>query len=215
MLKTLMFTLGIFQVHNYLLFDTETREAVLIDTGKDPEEILRTIEREQLDLKHIFYTHLHIDHIEGHAAVRKAYPDAPAWMHPAEQFWLESLSSQAQMFQIHAPEPPVITGLLQPGQLFRFEHFSVEVRFCPGHSSGGVSYYVKEGPYLFTGDTIFSSSIGRTDFPGGDFTVLMDSIATQILTLPDETILYSGHGPITTVGQERKSNPYVLEYVRS
>ncbi len=215
MLKVKSFTLGAFQVHNYLLYDTDTREAVLIDTGKDPEPILQAIATESLDLKLLLYTHTHIDHVEGHGTIRQAYPDLPAWMHPEEQFWVEALPMQAQMFQMPIPEPPVITGFVTPGQIFTLNHFTLEVRFCPGHTPGGISYYVKEGPFLFTGDTIFAGSIGRTDFPKGDFQELMDSIETQILTLPDETIVYPGHGPSTTIGQERMTNPFVLDYLAS
>jgi hydroxyacylglutathione hydrolase len=215
MLHVEMFTLGMFQVHNYLLYDSDTREAVLIDTGKDPYEILSAIEQEKLDLKLLLYTHTHIDHVEGHSVIREAYPDLPAWMHPEEQFWVDALPMQAQMFRMEPPKAPVITGLVQPGQVFTFQNFTLEARFCPGHTPGGISYYVKEGPYVFTGDTIFSGSIGRTDFPKGDFTALMEAIASQILTLPDNTILYSGHGPVTTVGEERRSNPFVLEYLNA
>lgn len=215
MLQVEMYTLGMFQVHNYLLFDTETKEAVLFDTGANPQEILQTIEEEGLDLKLLLYTHTHIDHVEGHEVIRKAYPDLPAYMHREEQFWVDALPMQAQMFHMTPPSPPVITGYVEPGQVFTLTNFTIEARFCPGHTPGGISYYVKEGPFVFTGDTIFAGSIGRTDFPRGDFETLMNAINTQILTLPDNTILYSGHGPVTTVGEERRSNPFVLQYLTS
>lgn len=213
MLQVETFTLGMFQVHNYLLFDTDTREAVLIDTGKNPTAVLDSIERHQLDLKLLLYTHTHIDHVEGHALIREAYPDLPAWMHAEEQFWVNALAMQAEMFHMPTPSPPVITGFVEPGQVFELGNFSLEARFCPGHTPGGISYYVKEGPFVFTGDTIFYGSIGRTDFPRGDFDTLMDSIATQILTLPDDTTIYSGHGPVTTVGRERQTNPFILQHI--
>lgn len=213
LLQVKMFTLGMFQVHNYLLFDTETKNTVLIDTGKDPHVIVDTLKQEGLHLKLILYTHTHIDHVEGHAVIREAYPDVPAWMHPEEQFWVDALPMQAGMFGMEPPKPPVITGFVQPGQRFEFAHFSLEARFCPGHTPGGITYYVPEGPFAFTGDTIFAGSIGRTDFPKGDFQALMNSIASQILTLPDETTIYSGHGPVTTVGKEREANPFVLQYL--
>jgi glyoxylase-like metal-dependent hydrolase (beta-lactamase superfamily II) len=215
MLQTAVFTLGMFQVNNYVLFDPETREAVLIDTGKDPQVIVDFIREKQLDLKLILYTHTHIDHVEGHGDIRPAFSDVPAWMHPEEQFWVDALPQQAQMFQMDVPEPPKITGLVEPGQVFALTNFSLEARFCPGHTPGGISYYVAEGPYLFTGDSLFKGTIGRTDFPKGDFDTLMRSIETQLMTLPDETVVYPGHGPKTTVGAEKASNPFVLQYLGS
>ncbi len=213
MLHVDIFTLGIFQVHSYLMYDDVTQEAVLIDTGKDPVEILDTLRRKNLDLKLLLYTHTHIDHIEGHQLIREAYPDLPAWVHAADQFWIDALPMQAQMFRMPVPEPPVITGYVEPGHVFSLSHCTIEARFCPGHTPGGVSYYVPEGPFLFTGDTLFAGAIGRTDFPRGDFNTLMHSISTQILTLPDETIVYSGHGPVTTIGNERAGNPYLAPIV--
>lgn len=215
MLHVETFTLGMFQVHNYLIYDDQTREAVLIDTGKDPRDMVEQIHHKQLDLKLLLYTHAHIDHIEGYWTIRDAFPDIPVWLHPEDLFWVNALPVQAQMFHMEVPKMPEITGYVNPPQVFELTNFSLEARFCPGHTPGGISYYVKEGPFVFTGDTIFAGSIGRTDFPKGDFQTLMHSIQTQILTLPDETRLYSGHGPETTVGQERVSNPFVLQYVNS
>jgi hydroxyacylglutathione hydrolase len=214
MLNLKTYTLGLFQVHNYLLWDSESKEAVLIDTGNSPEAILTTIQQEGLDLKLLLYTHAHLDHIEGHGTIRAAYPDLPAWIYPEEQFWIEALPMQAQMFGMQTPEPPTITGFVQPGQKFTLSHFSLEARFCPGHTPGGISYYVPDGPFLFTGDTLFAGTIGRTDFPKGDYETLMQSIMTQILPLPDETILYPGHGEASTIGQERRSNPFILSYTQ-
>ena len=202
-----------FQVHNYLLYDTETREAVLIDTGKDPQAVLDFLTDNQLDLKLLLYTHTHLDHVEGHSTIRRAYPDLPAWMHMEDQFWVDALPMQAEMFGMKTPEAPVITGYVQPGQVFTLENCTLEARFCPGHTPGGISYFAKEAPFVFTGDTIFAGSIGRTDFPRGDYKTLMNSIETQIMTLPDDTLIYSGHGDVTTVGTERQSNPFVLEYM--
>jgi glyoxylase-like metal-dependent hydrolase (beta-lactamase superfamily II) len=213
MLKVKEFTLGMFQVHNYLLYDTDTRESVLFDTGKNPDDVLSFLSANELDLKILLYTHTHIDHVEGHSTIRAAYPDLPAWMHTEEQFWVDALDMQAQMFGMTTPEPPVITGFVEHGQTFELGNMTIESRFCPGHTPGGISYYVPEGPFVFTGDTIFAGAIGRTDFPRGNFTDLMHSIETQILTLPDDTLIYSGHGPVTTVGEERRSNPYVLQHL--
>lgn len=213
MLHVDTFTLGMFEVHNYLLYDTDTREAVLFDTGENPTAIIETIRQKGLDLKLILYTHTHIDHIEGHSVIREAYPDVPAWAHAEEKFWLDAIPMQAQMFNMETPTAPVITGFLQPGQVFAFTHFTVEARFSPGHSPGGMVFYVKEGPFLFTGDVLFAGTIGRTDFPKGDFDTLMNAIASQILTLPDETAVYPGHGPITSIGTERQHNPFILDYL--
>jgi glyoxylase-like metal-dependent hydrolase (beta-lactamase superfamily II) len=213
MLVVKTYTLGMFQVHNYLLVDTDTREAVLIDTGKNPQAVLDTLAQEDLDLTLILYTHTHIDHVEGHHVIRQAYPDVPAWMHAEDQFWIDALPMQAEMFQMKPPPPPIITGFVTPGQVFELTNCTFEARFCPGHTPGGISYYVKEGPFVFTGDSLFAGSIGRTDFPRGDFDTLMDSINTQLLTLPDDTWVYSGHGPVTTIGDERRQNPYILNHL--
>src|SRR5436190_1461044 len=112
----LCFTLGSFAVNNYVLFDADSRDAVLIDTGKDPYPVLEAIREKNLNLKLVLYTHTHIDHIEGHGVICKAYPDVPAWMHPEEQFLVDMLPVQAQMFHQDIPEMPVITGLVEPGQ---------------------------------------------------------------------------------------------------
>lgn len=213
MLQVKTFTLGMFAVHNYLLFDTETKTTVLIDTGKAPYPILDFIAENKLDLKLLLYTHTHIDHVEGNQVIRDAYPDLPAWMHAEEQFWVDALPMQAQMFGMDKPPIPMIPGRIEPGQVFDCGTFTLESRFCPGHTPGGMSFYVPKGPFLFSGDTIFAGSIGRTDFPKGDFETLIQSIKTQVLTLPDETIIYSGHGEETTVGIEKAQNPYILQSV--
>jgi len=209
------FPLGPFQMNSHVVYDDQTREAVLFDTGRDPQPVLDFIQANGLDLKLLLYTHAHLDHVEGHAAIRAKYPQIPCYIHAEEQFWIDGLATQAQMFHMPEPAPPQITRFIDEGERFTLDAFEIEVFHTPGHTPGGICYFIPQGPVLMAGDTIFYGSIGRTDFPRGDYDTLMASITQKVLTRPDETRIYSGHGPVTTVSRERAENPFLQSYTAS
>ena len=207
------YTLGLFAVHTYLLWNTQSKHAVVIDTGLNPTAVLEKIQAETLDLKGIFHTHGHIDHVEGQPSIKHCYPGTPSYLSQDDDFWIEHLADQAAMFQMETPSGVKIDHGLKHGDVFSFEGFTLEARHVPGHSPGGICFWVPECHAMFCGDVIFYQSIGRTDFPRGDYDALMEGIHSQILSLPDDVTLYPGHGPATTVGHERANNPFVLRYL--
>jgi hydroxyacylglutathione hydrolase len=157
-------------------------------------------------VKAIVLTHAHLDHVDG-VARAKAATGAPVLLHPDDEPLYRAAPTQAQWFGLEVEAPPPVDGPLEPGGYVEFGECALEVRFTPGHAPGHV-VLVGDG-FALIGDVVFAGSIGRTDLPGGDFQQLMRSIREQILTLPDETTLYTGHGPATTVGHERVSNPFL------
>jgi hydroxyacylglutathione hydrolase len=204
------FTLGMFQVHTYVLWDDNTRQSVIIDAGLNPQPVLAFLQREGLSPQHLFLTHAHIDHVEGHAALTEALPGLRLYMHPEESFWLDNLALQANMFHMQAPAKPTVDVPVADGDSFAFDTFNVVARHAPGHAPGSICYHVPEAELMFVGDVIFAGSIGRTDFPKGDHATLLNAIDRVVLSLPDATRLYPGHGPSTTVGVERRSNPFLV-----
>lgn len=208
-IKVIEFTLGRFQTHNYLVYDDKTKRCVLIDTGEDPKPILQALKEHQLNLELILYTHAHIDHMAGCGLIQSQYPLVPLWVHKKEMFWIDLLATQASKYGIPEPTKPMITGYIQDKQVFDMGTFKLESRFCPGHTPGGISFYCPEAKLVFTGDSLFAGTIGRTDFPKGDHATLIKSIQTQLMTLPEETLVYSGHGPQTSIGIEKAHNPYL------
>jgi glyoxylase-like metal-dependent hydrolase (beta-lactamase superfamily II) len=162
------------------------------------------------ELEAVYLTHAHIDHVEGIPYLR-AYSDAPIYLHPADLELYDRVESQAAWFGLTLAGPlPKPDRELLPGMRILVGQHELEVRFTPGHAPGHVIFYSVELGVALVGDVIFAGSIGRTDLPGGDFRQLMDSIHSEILTLPDRTRLLSGHGPETTVRQERMGNPFLI-----
>lgn len=202
-------TVGPFAENTYFVVDEASREAVAIDPGDEAPRLLEAIRRLALDLRHILNTHGHLDHVGAVAELREA-TGATFHIHRADQFLLDSLASQAVYFGLEPPPIPDVDAYLDEGQTFRLGGAAVEIRTIatPGHSPGGVTFQV--GDSLFVGDALFRGSIGRTDLPGGDSEVLLASIREKILVFPDETRVHSGHGPVTTVGEERRTNPFLL-----
>jgi glyoxylase-like metal-dependent hydrolase (beta-lactamase superfamily II) len=181
----------------------------IVDTGFSPRPMLEAIERQGLTPRRILLTHAHVDHIGGLAQVQQAYPDLPIFIHEAEQAFptdpMLNLSA-ALTEEIVAPEP---TGILQHGQTLELDSYSFEVRHTPGHSPGGITLYCQQQGVALVGDALFAGGIGRTDFPTSDHATLIEAIKTQLMTLPDETRVLPGHGPETTIGHERNTNPFL------
>jgi glyoxylase-like metal-dependent hydrolase (beta-lactamase superfamily II) len=200
------FTGGVFAENTYLLVCAATRAGILVDPGAAAPRALAEAKRRRVTIESIVLTHAHVDHVEG-LAEAKAETGAPIHLHPADAELYGAAPLQAQWFGLAmAPLPPVDRPLAA-GDVVRFGECALVVRFAPGHAPGHVML-VGDGVAV-VGDVIFNGSIGRTDLPGGDLKTLMRSIHEQVLTLPDETVLHTGHGPDTTVGHERRTNPFL------
>lgn len=203
---------GLFQENCYIV--SFGNKSLIIDPGDNPEEILRACDG--LDVKYILLTHAHVDHVGALKPICDAFSDLQdppkILMHKGDVFLLELAPSMAKYFGYDIQEPPEPSGFIEDGDEIDFAGLKIKVIHVPGHSPGGVSYYISDGSekHLFTGDILFAGSIGRTDLPGGNYNQLIYGIKTKLLVLPPETIVYPGHGPTTTVGREKISNPFVL-----
>ncbi len=197
----------------YLVWGRGQINAVAIDPGEGAAAMADAVEAEGLALEAVLLTHAHFDHIEGVAEIVQR-TGAPVYLHPDARPWYDRAPEQAAMFGMRIATPPPPSHTLAHGQLLELGGARFEVRDAPGHAPGHVILYVAEAGVAFVGDVVFQGSIGRTDLPGGDFQQLMRSIREQVLTLPDETVLYPGHGPETTVGHERVANPFLAPQYR-
>ena len=206
---------GPFFKNGFVVACPRTREGVLIDPGDEVDTLLAFARRESLTLGHILLTHAHIDHVTGVAAAKRALA-APVHLHREDLFLYDHTEEQAAMFGLHidAPPPP-IDVFYTPGEVIRFGDYEVRPHHTPGHCPGGVCLQVgpagEAGMDLFVGDTLFAGSVGRTDLPGGSHAILMASIRTVLFAFGDAARVYPGHGPATTIGQERRTNPFLQE----
>lgn len=209
-LEIISFTLGFAQTNTYLLADTLTGEAVVIDPAWDGEKIYRAAQQRGWRIAHLWYTHAHFDHIGGAAGIADLCNPLPLTaLHPLD-YPLWRMKGGAALFGIPLEDPgPEPTIDLFHGQVLQLGAHTFEVRYAPGHTAGHVMFYCAAQKLLFCGDVIFNGSIGRTDLPGGDYATLIASIREQVLTLPDDVTLLPGHGGLTTVGEERHSNPFL------
>jgi hydroxyacylglutathione hydrolase len=203
---------GQFAENCYLVADRRTGEAVIIDPGEEPAMFLAELNTRAWALKAIWLTHAHVDHIIGVGAVHAA-SGAPIHLHPLDRPLYDALPHYGDWLGVRLDPPPPPEVELRPGTAVRVGRLAFEVRFTPGHSPGSVSF-VGHGR-VFGGDVLFNGSIGRTDLPGGDLPTLMSTLHTQFLSLPDSTVVHSGHGPDTTIGIERLTNPFLTGSVRT
>ena len=212
-------TVSPFEENTYLVGDADAGVAVVVDPGGRTEDLVRVAGLRGVAITHIINTHAHIDHVTGVAALREA-TGAPFWLHEADLPLLQGLAQQAAMFGLPRVEPPEVDGLLTAGQVIEVGELRLTVRETPGHSPGHVIFVCPEvslesgdHPFALCGDVVFYGSIGRTDLPGGDYDTLMTSIEREVLSLPADTVLLSGHGPATTVGRECVHNPFVADWL--
>jgi glyoxylase-like metal-dependent hydrolase (beta-lactamase superfamily II) len=204
MIKTL--PVGPFQANSFVLKCSDTGEGAILDPGDEDELILEVARLEQLKVKYIFLTHAHVDHVGALKPVMDA-TGAEVLMHRDDSFLLESVGAQALSFGLSVEGGCGVDIYVEDGNEFRFGKIDVKVIQTPGHSPGGVCYLM--GKSLFVGDTLFAGSIGRTDLPGGSFDTLISSIKDKLLPLGDDIEVYTGHGPSTTLGEERLTNPFL------
>ncbi|HEU5217304.1 MAG TPA: MBL fold metallo-hydrolase [Gemmatimonadales bacterium] len=198
---------GLFEENCYLVGEAGAAAAVLVDPGEEPDRFLEEARRRKRTISAIWLTHAHIDHIMGVEAVQRA-TGAPIHLHPDDRAVYDGLVVQGQLFGFDLTPAPPPDVWLYHGQRLRVGSTDVEVRHVPGHSPGHVCF-VGAGMVL-GGDVLFQGSIGRTDLLGGDLPTLLRGIRSQLFTLPDDTVVYPGHGPSTTIGRERATNPFLI-----
>jgi len=199
--------------NGYVVACDAAPDAILIDPGDEVDELLRAIAAESLAVKAILLTHAHLDHVTG-VGRAKARLGVPVWLHRDDLFLYDGAVAQGRMFGLAVDPPPPVDHFYEPGVPFEFGDLTVDILHTPGHCPGGVCLAI--GPRtgndreLFVGDTLFAGSIGRTDLPGGDFETLIRSIREVLFAFPDDVVVHSGHGPDTTIGVERRTNPFLV-----
>jgi hydroxyacylglutathione hydrolase len=207
---------GPFFKNGFVVGCERTREAIIIDPGDEVESLLAFAERGALTIRHILLTHAHVDHVTGVAAAKRAL-GAPIHLHRDDLFLYERAVESGAMFGLRVEPQPPIDKYYAPDDVIAFGDYDVRPHHTPGHCPGGVCLQVGRrgvaGMDLFVGDTLFAGSIGRTDLPGGDFNTLIASIRNVLFAFGDEAIVYPGHGPNTTIGRERRTNPFLQAVV--
>lgn len=200
---------GVFAENCYLIVDEQAQQCAVVDPGEEAGLILHKIEETGATLVGIWLTHAHLDHVVGVAQLaEETGGTVPVWLHPGDRALYDAVPQQAGAFGLAPPpELPAPNRDMVHGEQLAVGQLRFEIRHAPGHSPGSVCL-IGHG-VAFSGDVLFAGSIGRTDLPGGDFETLISSIERELLSLPDETIVYSGHGPETTIGRERRTNPFL------
>jgi hydroxyacylglutathione hydrolase len=212
-------TVTAFQQHTRIVGCPSTRQAICIDPGEETDRIASALERHGLNLQAITLTHAHLDHVGGVAALKNVYSEASILLHrkdeplyralPEPPSWLGIPRAQWAALGFAYEEPPRVDGYWEDGQEYAVGDLRFKVLHCPGHTPGHVVLFEPKQRAVFVGDCLFAGSIGRTDLPGGSSEQLMNSLSNKILTLGDDVTVYSGHGPLTTIGHERRTNPFL------
>lgn len=214
MLSIRTFIFNSFEEVTYLIFDEKSKEGAVIDPGmnnqKEIEEFDRFIVSNNISLKYLILTHLHLDHAWGVPHIKSKY-NLPVTAHKESEYLGAIIDAQAQMFGMRtSPGKITVDRYISDGDTLTLGKEKLKVLFVPGHSSGDIALYSHESKFLIAGDIIFRGSIGRTDLPGGNFQQLISGIKDKILTLPPDTVIYPGHGPTTTVAEELHNNPFLI-----
>ncbi|MFC2025981.1 MBL fold metallo-hydrolase [Chloroflexota bacterium] len=210
MLITVPYILGPVQTNAYLIADDKTGEAIVIDPAADGDLIVSEADRRNWNISNIWITHAHFDHITGINAVLEQVSPKPDIALHTEDYPLWEVGGGASFFGLQIDPLPSPTKNLTHSDHLRLGPYDFEVRHTPGHTPGHVVFYCPAEHIAFCGDLIFFGGIGRTDLPGGDYNTIINSIKTQIMDMSDETRLLTGHGPETTVGRERRTNPFIV-----
>jgi glyoxylase-like metal-dependent hydrolase (beta-lactamase superfamily II) len=208
MIEILQLPLGPLQTNCYLAICKETMETAVIDPSWDGQKIAQIASERGCTITHILLTHSHFDHVGGLAELKEE-SSAPIYIHPDAVPMLARATEAAARFNLPLTTPPAADRMLAEGDVIDVGNLKLEVLLTPGHAPGHVCFYVREENVLFDGDVLFQQSIGRTDLPGCDHAMLMKVLREKIMVLPDETAVLSGHGPTTTIGQEKKWNPFI------
>jgi glyoxylase-like metal-dependent hydrolase (beta-lactamase superfamily II) len=213
-------TVTAFQQHTRILGCETTRRAICIDPGDEAERIVEVLDRHGLTLQAIAVTHAHLDHVGGVAALKKLKPEAKIILHKGDEFmyvglpeqpaWIGIPRAQWRHLGMEFDAPPPVDEYWTDGQKYRVGELEFEVIHCPGHTPGHVVLFEARERKVFVGDVLFAGSIGRTDLPGGSTEQLLASIKNKLLTIGDDVEVYSGHGPTTTIGEERFTNPFLI-----
>ena len=205
---------GPFFKNGFVVGCEESREAVLIDPGDEVASLLAFAERHALAIRHNLLTHAHVDHVTGVAAAKRVL-NVPIHLHKDDLFLYERAVEMGAMFGLKVDPQPPIDRFYEPAQVIPFGTYEARVHHTPGHCPGGVCLQIGKantsGKELFVGDTLFAGSIGRTDLPGGDYDTLIASIRNVLFPLGDDAVVHSGHGPDTTIGKERRTNPFLVQ----
>jgi hydroxyacylglutathione hydrolase len=209
MMKIMYMVLGPFMTNTYILYNEETMEGLVVDPSFSPEQYIKAIEEKKIHLTSIFLTHAHVDHMAGMNELRKAFPEARMYMDKRDRpFLRDPEKNLSYMF----PTPTLVDDAdvwVKDGDEIETSGYTFQVIDTSGHTPGGISFYLKKEGIVFTGDSLFQGSIGRTDFPGGSMKELTGSIRKNLFALPDSTVVLSGHGEQTTIGQEKRTNPFL------
>ena len=202
--------LGAYQTNCYILRQSEAaRDCLIIDTGLEASELLDFLGEHKLNPAAVLLTHVHADHITGVAALRKNFADIKVYIHKLDAKMLTKPTSNLSMLAGKMFRTKPADFLIEEPDVIQQAGIKLEVLHTPGHTPGGICLHSKDDGIIFVGDTLFAGGVGRTDFPGGSMTQLVKSIKEKLLILPDETTVYPGHGPITTIAHERAHNPYL------
>lgn len=210
-LQVLIVPVTAFQQNCSVIWCTETLQGAVIDPGGDLDEILAGVQEQRVQLTKILLTHAHIDHAGATAELARRFRLPVEGPHEGDRYWIEQLPAQARNFgfaQVETFEPD---RWLQEGDTVQVGHETLEVHHCPGHTPGHVVFFSRSAQVCFVGDVLFAGSIGRTDFPGGDYATLIDSITRRLWPLGNEVTFVPGHGPTSTFGSERRTNPFVSD----
>ena len=208
-MKIMYMVLGPFMTNTYILYNEETMDGLVVDPSFSPQHYIKAIEEKKIHLTSIFLTHAHVDHMAGMNELRKAFPAARMYMDKRDRpFLRDPEKNLSYMF----PTPTLVDDAdvwVKDGDEIETSGYTFQVIDTSGHTPGGISFYLKKEGIVFTGDSLFQGSIGRTDFPGGSMKELTGSIRKNLFTLPDSTVVLSGHGEQTTIGQEKRTNPFL------
>jgi glyoxylase-like metal-dependent hydrolase (beta-lactamase superfamily II) len=201
-------TVGPFQENCYVVGDEATGTGALFDPGDEATRIALAVEQTHLEISKIIITHAHIDHVGAVTTLVDEYA-CPVLMHREAEPMLRQLPSQALMMGVRFGKVPNVDGYIEDGEVVRVGDLSFAALYTPGHAPGHLAFYSADEGVVISGDALFAGSVGRVDLPGGSMEVLMRSINERLLTLPDDTVVLSGHGPETTIGEERAHNPFL------